>query len=127
MRTMLFDANAHEPLVDEGWEPAAVERAIRTIAQDTEEALRGDEWWPVHPIDFEPGDPETFHGIYLGAAGIVWALHWLAKAGRYDPRHDHALLARAVLESYLRRPEFNGPLPSLWMGEGGIALVAWLL
>ena len=32
-----------------------------------------------------------------------------------------------MLESYLRRPEFDGPVPSLWMGEGGIALVAWLL
>ena len=32
-----------------------------------------------------------------------------------------------MVDSYLRRPEFDGPEPSLWMGEGGIALVAWLL
>ena len=32
-----------------------------------------------------------------------------------------------ALESYRRRPEFGGPAPSMWMGESGIALVAWLL
>ena len=58
---------------------------------------------------------------------MLWALHRLAQAGLHEPRHDHPRLAAAVLESYLRRPEFDGPLPSLWMGEGGIALVAWLL
>ena len=90
-----------------------------------EEALRGGEWWPVHPLDAEPGDPDVFHGIYLGAAGVLWALHHLAQAGLHQPHHDHARLAEDVSDSYLTRPEFDGPLPSLWMGEGGIALVAY--
>ena len=58
---------------------------------------------------------------------MLWALDQLARAGRHEPRHDRARLALDVLESYRRRPEFGGPLPSLWVGEGGIALVAWLL
>lgn len=124
---MLFDPRVHEPLVDADWDPLVVEHAIRTIALDAEQAFRGAEWWPVHPIDVDPGDPPSFHGVYLGAAGVVWALQRLTQAGLHDPRIDHARLAEEVWASYLRQPEFNGPHPSIWMGEGGIALVAWLL
>jgi hypothetical protein len=124
---MLFDARAHEPLLDAAWRPAEVEAAIRTIAHDAEAALRDRDWWPWHPLDVEDDDPDVVHGIYLGASGVLWALDRLAQAGLHEPRHDYARLAEDVLDSYVRRPEFDGPLPSLWMGEGGIALVAWLL
>jgi hypothetical protein len=126
-RPMLFDARAHEPLLEAAWQPAEVEAAIRAIAHEAEEALRGPEWWPLHPLDAEEGDPDVVHGLYFGAAGVLWALHRLAQAGLHEPRRDYARLAEDVLESYLSRPEFDGPVPSLWMGEGGIALVAWLL
>jgi hypothetical protein len=124
---MLFDPRAHEPLVDAAWSPAAVEAEIRTIAREADTALRDGEWWPWHPLDREEGDPDVVHGVYLGAAGVLWALHRLAEAGLHDPGHDYARLAVEVVESYLRRPEFDGPSPSLFLGEGGIALVAWLL
>ena len=124
---MLFDPRAHEPLLDAAWSPAEVEAAIRAIARDAEDARRDRDWWPIHPLDAEDDDPDVVHGVYLGAAGVVWALHHLAEAGLHEPRHDAARLAGEVLESYLRRPEFGGPKPSLLMGEGGIALVAYLL
>ena len=124
---MLFDARAHEPLAEVDWSPAAAEAAIRTIARDADGALRKGAWWPMHPLDAEDGDPDVVHGIYFGAAGVLLALHRLAQAGLHEPRHDYARLAEDVLDSYLRRPEFDGPAPSLWIGEGGIALVAWLL
>ena len=57
-----------------------------------------------------------WHGIYLGAAGVLWALDFLGS--RLD-------LAGEVLESYRARPEFESP--SAWIGESGIALVAWRL
>jgi hypothetical protein len=38
-----------------------------------------------------------------------------------------ARLATESLESYRRRPEFGAAEPGLFLGEGGIALVAWLL
>jgi hypothetical protein len=124
---MLFDARAHEPLVEAAWRPADVEAEIRAIARDADQALRDRDWWPWHPLDAEDDDPAVVHGVYLGAAGVLWALHELAQAGLHEPRHDYARLAEDVVESYLGRPEFGGPLPSLWMGEGGVALVAWLL
>jgi lanthionine synthetase-like protein len=124
---MLFDARAHEPLVEVEWRPAEVEAEIRTIAHEADEALRDREWWPVHPLDANGETPAVIHGIYFGASGVVWALHHLAQAGLHGPRRNYARLAEDVLDSYVSRPEFDGPVPSLWMGEGGIALIAWLL
>ena len=127
VRAVLFDPGSHEPLLDVAWRPAEAEAAVRAIAHDAEEALGGDAWWPVHPLDADGETPDVIHGIYFGAAGVVWALQRLAEAGLHEPRRDHARLAGDVLDGYLRRPDFGGPAPSLWLGEGGIALVAWLL
>ena len=124
---MLFDPKRHERLSDAAWTTADAETEIRAIARDAEDALSGDDWWRGHPLDFEEGDPDVWHGIYLGAAGVVWALDELARAGLHEPRLDYAQLASKVLESYRRRPELDGPLPSLWLGESGIALLAWRL
>jgi lantibiotic modifying enzyme len=117
----------HEPLTDLGWAPGAVKEAIRTIARDADEALRAEDWWPWHPLDSDGETPAAVHGVYHGAAGMLLALRRLAEAGLHEPGHDYARLATEVVESYRRRPEFGGPGPSVWMGESGIALVAWLL
>ncbi len=119
-RRVLFDPRVHEPLVDAAWAPDEVEAEIGAIVRDAEEALTSD-WWPMHPLDYEEGDPDVWHGIYLGAAGVLWALDHLGS------RLDHARLAGEVLKSYRRRPEFDGPLPSAWIGESGIARLAWRL
>src|SRR3954469_21399697 len=124
---MLFDPAAHEPPAGAPWSPQAAEAAIRMIARAADEELRERDFWPLHPEDDDGMTPDVVHGVYLGAAGTLWALDHLARAGLHDPGHDYARLAADALESYGRRPEFGGPLPSLWMGEGGIALVAWLL
>ena len=124
---MLHDPRVHEPLGGAPWDRASAEAAIRAIASEADGAMRGGDWWAMHPLDIEPGDPDVVHGVYLGAAGVLWALDHLARTGLHEPGHDHPRLAREVLASYEHRPEFGGPLPSVWLGEGGIALVAWLL
>ena len=127
LRPVLFDPRAHEPLHDGEWRPAAAEAEVRAIARAADEALRDGEWWPLHPLDDDGETPDALHGVYLGAAGVLWALDHLSRADLHEPGHDYARLALDALEGYRRQPEFGGPLPSLWVGEGGIALVAWLL
>jgi hypothetical protein len=124
---MLWDPRAHEPIAAASWDADAVRAAIRTIAAEADAALRPRDGWPLHPLDDDGATPTALHGIYLGAAGTLWGLADLARAGRHEPGHDYAGLARAALAGYRERPEFGGPRASLWMGEGGIALVAWLL
>lgn len=124
---VLFDPRAHEPPAGAAWSAAAAREAIRSITRDAQDAFAGPRaWWPVHPLDAEAGDPAAFHGVYLGASGVLWALGDLAAADLAEPRLDLAALTGEALAAYDREPEFDGPLPSLWMGAGGIALVAWL-
>ena len=38
------------------------------------------EFWPVHPLDDNGGAP-VFYNLYLGAAGVMWALEYLGNLG----------------------------------------------
>ena len=66
--------------------------------------------------------------LYLGAAGVVWALDRLARAGSAARRRDWTPVAATLPERYAARPDFEedlgGALPSLLLGEAGVLLVA---
>ena len=114
--TELYDPLAHEPLVDESWDPDRVGAAIREIVADAEAAF--DDGWPNHPRDDERERP--FSTVYLGGAGVVQALDALQRRGLVELRHDYV--------PYLERPYEQDFFdwehePSLWMGETGIRLV----
>jgi hypothetical protein len=117
----LYDPAAHEPLTDAPWDEDVVRARIGEIVADAERALR-DGGWPNHPLDDDvPGEPlpETASCLYLGSAGMVWALHALGSS------LDLGNLADAALERYREHPDFADDVPSsLWFGESGILLVA---
>jgi hypothetical protein len=112
----VFRPEEHEPLTDARWDAARASAAIAEIVAEAEDAV-GDADWPVHPRDRDPDDPPALATLYLGAAGMIWALHTLGS------RLDHAALAERALERWRERPEF-GDVPSLMMGESGLLLVA---
>jgi lantibiotic modifying enzyme len=117
---MLFEPDAHEPLVDEIWEPERVRGAIREIVGDTEEAF--DDGWPTHPRDADNKDEERrrFRTVYLGGAGVVQALHLLQRRGLVALRRDYVPYLEQAYEPDW--PEFDHER-SLWGGETGIRLV----
>ena len=86
---------------------------------DAESALdRGG--WPNHPLD-DPDDlPERPTSVYIGAAGMIWALHSLGSS------LDLRTLAAEAVERYRSRPD-DGDVPSLLVGETGVLLVAQLV
>lgn len=115
----LFRAAEHEPLVAAEWDEGRVEEAIRTIVADAESAFEG-ERWPFHPADEVDDGPNA---IYLGAAGMAWALEELGSSGWSD-----AVLG--ALERYRREPDGGEQwayAPSFLGGECGIALVGYRL
>jgi len=134
---VLFKPDAHEPLVDDVWNEEHVRRRVREIAADAQSTWDQDTFWPAH-------EWESWHArlplktLYTGAAGVVWALDSLGRVGFADIDLDLAAIARRVLERYREEPDHEDgsmpgfPLPptwrsSLWLGETGVALVAWRL
>jgi hypothetical protein len=115
----LWRASEHEPLAAEEWDEARVETAVAAIVADAEAAFDG-ERWPFHPADDVDDSPNT---IYLGVAGMAWALHELGGSGWGDP-------VLAALERYRREPDMGEEwayAPSYLGGECGIALVGYRL
>jgi len=126
---MLFDPSAHEPLTDDPWDEARVRAAVREIVAEVDrgyDARAGS--WRLHPLDAgeeDDDDAGVSHGIYIGAAGMLWGLDHLARAGAAESSLDLSAAAVGLHDGYLRRchaPE--EPMPSLWVGESGIHLVA---
>jgi hypothetical protein len=118
---MLWREAEHESLTSVTWDEGRAEEAVTMIVAEAEHSVE-DCVWPVHPKDQEMGGcPLT--SLYLGSAGMVWALHSLGS--RVDAE---AMILRA-LARYRAEPDFGAMAraASLWMGEAGILVVAHLL
>jgi hypothetical protein len=127
----LVDPDAHEPLTETVWKAERARAAIAAIVATTEDAFDADELWPAHPLDWEPDEPRLrrLRSLYLGAAGVIWALQALRQSGHAELRHDWVDVATTLPQRYRDEPDFpeEGVVPSLWMGEAGILLVAHTL
>lgn len=125
---MLYAPESHEPLTERSWDAELARAAIGEIVAETESAFDEDELWPAHPRDLDDGPLPAVSSLYLGASGVIWALHELERAGLAEPGRDWAPVAVALIEHYRAQPDFQdlieGTAPSLMMGESGILLVA---
>ncbi len=127
----LIDPDAHEPAADSPWSPDRARDAVAAIASETEVSFDPDDLWAPHPLDEEEDDPPLSRvaSLYLGASGVIWALVALERAGLWATRRDWGEVALSLPEQYRAEPDFpnDGVVPSLWMGEAGILLVAHTL
>src|SRR5881397_3226700 len=100
---MLFTTESHEGLVDEPWRVGKVRSVIASIVADAESAF--DHGWPMHPLDEEDEDDAgaRLRTVYLGGAGVVDALHRLARRGFVELRQDYVPYLHHSLEA---RPDF---------------------
>ncbi len=113
----LWRPSEHEPLAAAEWDEARAEEAIAAIVADAEAAFDG-ERWPWHPRD---GEEWGFSDVYIGGAGIIWALDELGSTGWEDA-------AVSFVDRYRARPSPWDEDPvetSYHFGEAGIALVAF--
>lgn len=118
----MYSPEAHEPLASQPWSRDQALAAIQAIAADCEASFASP-YWPVHPDDDEGDGP--FATVYLGSAGLIWALDVLCRRGLADGIRDYVPHLEAGLAAYRATPEFGewAHPPSLWMGEMGILLV----
>lgn len=131
---VLYRPDAFEPLTDEPWDEACVRAGIHEIVADTDAALRGpkllwraddwDRWQATSPMK----------NLYVGGAGVLWALDELRRRGLAETRLELAAFSQRTLELCRARPDHmkGTKLPepresSLFCGEAGILLVAFRL
>jgi hypothetical protein len=130
----LFRPEAFEPLTKESWNAGRVADAIRAIVADTDQALRGPKlFWKADSWDnWQATSP--MKNLYVGTAGVLWALDGLRRRGHAESKLDLADLALHNVELFRARPDIGkwvklpGPPESGFMtGESGILLVAFRL
>ena len=133
LRRRLYDPAFHEPLTVAEWDERLVRDAIAGIVADVDSACRPKRLWPAHEWDgWQTPKPVT--DLYVGAAGVVWALDRLRARGYAETTLDLVAVMRRALDVWRAKPEVLIGLPkpeptrpALFMGESGILLVLWRL
>jgi Lanthionine synthetase C-like protein len=132
--TELYTPGLFEPLTETPWDEARVADAIQAIASAAEDAFDERELWSAGEWESYQ-TPLPLKSLYVGAAGVIWALHALrgrarAEGGSLDLGHAIAL----THEAWRQEPGvlLDTELPStaeagLFNGESGILMTAWLI
>jgi hypothetical protein len=131
--SVLYRAEAFDPLTDRVWDEGWVRGEIERIVADADASFDADGLWPAEEWDSWQS-PTPLKALYVGAAGVVWALGALQRRGHAESRLDLVEAARNVHEAWRAEPDLMKgiELPSparaaLLAGESGILTVAWQL
>lgn len=122
------NAARHLPLALLNWDAAEAQRAIDDIVEDACAACDQTRFWPAHPQDDGAKDGDT--SLYLGAAGVIWALDHLTRTRA--TRHQCKLadlrdrLVQAALEQHAALGDY-GLHGSLHFGDFPALLVSMRL
>src|SRR5439155_1359931 len=129
-RAVLYEPAQFEPLTDEPWDPARVEGAIAAIVADADAAFDPAALWPAHEWDGWQ-EPLPLKNLYVGAAGVIWALDALRRRGHAETSLDLAAAALRTLELKRAAPDFTADEhyhpAALLRGETGPLLLAFPL
>ena len=125
---MLFEPDRHEALGGPGWNPSQVRASIREIVTDVEGSRLPQGHWPPHALDHEGSLPRSgFKSLYLGSAGVLWALWYLQREGAVELQLDPLTAIEQADHAYQVEPDTGEVVPSYYLGEVGIRLVRWRL
>lgn len=114
----------HVPLRPLAWDPAVAARAIDDIIADALEHFGGERFWPAHPLDDDVKDGNS--SIYIGAAGMIWALEYLRRVGATKTSFDFRPHLTTLLEKTRAEMQSYGSYSvtgSLLLGDMGTALM----
>lgn len=113
----------HVPLRPTAWDASAAAAAIAGIGADANANFGGDAFWPAHPCD--DGVSDGHSSVYMGAAGVIWALGHLERCGRAPGGPDFRPYLPRLLERTRAEMAEYGELStsgSLLLGDMGTAL-----
>src|SRR5437667_1677380 len=128
---MLYRPELFESLTEELWDEGRVRDAIGAIVADADRAFDPDGLWPAEEWDGWEA-PHPLKDLYVGAAGVIWALDVLRRRGYAETTIDLVAAARRTLDAWRETPDYSQwpDVPSrapsaLLTGESGPLLVAW--
>lgn len=130
---MLYDPSAFEPLIDDSWDDGRARDGIAALVDAADAAFDPHALWPAHEWDgYKAALP--LKNLYVGAAGVVFALDVLRRRGLAETTVDLPAAALTALERWREEPDYMEgevlPEPAasgLLTGETGILLVACTL
>src|SRR5262245_50977724 len=93
----MIDATRHVPLVSLSWDTAEAQRAFDEVVEDACAAWDQARFWSAHPQDDGAKDGDT--SLYLGAAGVIWAIDHLARTGATRHHRAFATLLDRLVEA----------------------------
>src|ERR671932_356932 len=127
---MLYEPTRFDALIDEPWVLARVEDAIAAIVVDADAAFDPAALWPAHEWDARE-KPLPLSGLYVGAAGVIWALDELRKRGHGESSRNLGAAVLRAVELERATPDFapdeHYRPGALISGETGAVLVAFRL
>lgn len=132
---MLYRPENFDPLTETPWHDEDVRARIQAVVDDARTTYSPDDFWPADEWDAYRS-PLPLMNLYVGAAGVLWALHELARRNDADVDLDLAAAARRMVERWREQPDFmddpDHPLPEpresgFLAGGAGVVYVAWLL
>jgi len=118
------EQSRHVPLRALTWDPAAAAQAMDEIMADALEHFDGERLWPAHPQDDDVADGNS--SIYMGAAGMIWALEYLRRVGANKTPFDFRPYLTQLLEKTRAEMQSYGSYSvtgSLLLGDMGTALM----
>jgi len=121
---MLFEPERHQALSSDRWDEQFVRATINRIVADTIRDFSATTLWPTHPDDAPPST--TFYNVYIGAAGVMWALDYLRRSAATDAVPDYGPIIVDLIapnRASFARHMFLG-VGGLLSGDTGILLTA---
>lgn len=122
----LFDPERHEQLQGRAWDADKAKAVVDRIARDTIERAHGEAHWPIHELDEMPRMTEMPKSLYLGAAGVIWALDYLKSVGATDIGADWSSAIQSLeAEKIPPGPNWTASPHSYLFGDSSILLMKW--
>ena len=125
---LMFNSARHVALRPLQWSEHDAYDAIEEIVTDALASFDAERFWPAHPLDEGLRDGHT--SVYMGAAGVIWAIDYLGRLGASKTRFDfRPVLPRLLQANRAELPDYGDYAAhgSLLFGDMGTALVVMRL
>ena len=101
---MVYDARCFDALTDTEWDDERIRVAIREIVADADAAFDESLLWPADEWDAWQ-TPTPLKSLYVGAAGVIWALEVLARRDVAVTSLDLPRAARQTVDAWRAEPD----------------------